>query len=355
MVSAIRTVFTTLAAATTVLAHGHLTNIVVNGMSYATFDPTKHTYMQNPPIVVSWKTSQTDNGFIEPSAFAGPDIICHKNSSNALGHAVVAAGDRVFIQWDTWPESHKGPVMDYLARCGDSGCETVDKATLKFFKIDEVGLVDGSKQPGKWASDQLVQNKNSWLVQIPSNIAPGFYVLRHEIIALHSAGQKNGAQSYPQCINLQITGSGADKPEGVLGTALYTDSDPGILVNIYQGLSSYKIPGPPLVNGAVVVEQASSSISASATPISGAGTPVAQPTGSNGNGNSNNGNNGNNGNNNNGNNGNGLGSRPTPTQGGGQGLGPSGAMTAHPRGKITYTTHKIPRHAIEISVGLKDL
>lgn len=46
----------------------------------------------------------------------------------------------------------------------------------------------------------LIKNNFSWDLTIP-NLAPGNYVVRHEIIALHAAGQANGAQSYPQCIN----------------------------------------------------------------------------------------------------------------------------------------------------------
>jgi hypothetical protein len=57
----------------------------------------------------------------------------------------------------------------------------VDKNTLKFFKIDGVGLVDGSKPPGFWADDQLIAQNSGWMVEIPANIAPGHYVLRHEM------------------------------------------------------------------------------------------------------------------------------------------------------------------------------
>jgi len=42
------------------------------------------------------------------------------------------------------------------------------------------------------------ENGFSWNVKIPSSLAPGSYVLRHEIIGLHSAGSSNGAQNYPQ-------------------------------------------------------------------------------------------------------------------------------------------------------------
>ena len=78
------------------------------------------------------------------------------------------------------PDSHVGPVLDYLAKVDDATKATTDD--LSFFKIDHAGL-DGTE----WAATKLIANNNSWTVTIPSNIAAGQYVLRHEIIALHSA------------------------------------------------------------------------------------------------------------------------------------------------------------------------
>lgn len=228
-----------------VAAHGHVKNIVVNGLSYQAFGPSIFPYMQNPPKVAGLTAVNTDNGFVGPESFVAGDIICHKSATNAGGHAVVAAGDKVFIQWDAWPESHKGPVIDHLANCGAAGCETVDKTALQFFKIDEVGLRDGTTAPGTWGSDQLIKNNNSWLVEIPPTIAPGFYVLRHEIIALHSARQANGAQNYPQCFNLQVTGGRGAAPASVKGTALYTATNPSIPVNIYTPLAAIRSPARP--------------------------------------------------------------------------------------------------------------
>lgn len=110
----------------------------------------------------------------------------------------------------------------------------------------------------------MIANNNSWLVEIPLNVAEGYYVMRHELIALHGAESEDGAQNYPQCFNLHITGSGADKPAGTLGTDLYHETDPGILVDIYTTLTTYDIPGPTLYSGAVSISQSSSSITASA-------------------------------------------------------------------------------------------
>lgn len=108
---------------------------------------------------------------------------------------------------------------------------------------------------------------------IPESIAPGNYVLRHEIIALHSAGEPNGAQNYPQCINLEVSGSGSDKPEGVPGTELYTADDEGITFNIYQAMDSYPIPGPALYEGG---DSGSDPSPKPPTPTSS--NPAPQPT-----------------------------------------------------------------------------
>lgn len=257
---------TLLSAATQVAAHGHISNVVINGVSYAGWDINSYPYMDDPPIVIAWETPNTSNAFITAEDYDDPDIICHRDAQNARGHAVVAAGDKVNLQWTPWPASHHGPLVTYLANCGDS-CETVDKTTLEFFKIEGVGLVDDTNPPGIWGADELIDNNNSWLVEIPPTLAPGFYVMRNEIIALHGASSKGGAQNYPQCINLQVTGSGSASPSGELGTELYTPTDPGILIDIYQSLSTYDIPGASPIPGAVEVEQSSSAITASGTPI----------------------------------------------------------------------------------------
>ncbi|KAF2238404.1 lytic polysaccharide monooxygenase, partial [Viridothelium virens] len=242
-----------LGLASSVSAHGQVQGIVANGEFYEGYSPS-FQYSNPPPTVIGWSIPQDlDNGFVASSALQTDDIICHVNATPAKGHAVVAAGDVVELQWSAWPSSHHGPVIDYLANC-NGACETVDKTKLEFFKIDGVGLVNDNPVPGTWASDQLIANNNSWVVTIPKSIAPGNYVLRHEIIALHSAGSAGGAQMYPHCINLQITGSGTTKPTGTLGTALYKEADPGIEVNIYQSLS-YVIPGPSPIADAVSMKQ----------------------------------------------------------------------------------------------------
>ncbi|KAI6780488.1 Polysaccharide monooxygenase Cel61a-like protein [Emericellopsis cladophorae] len=226
------------ALATAVSAHGHVQTVIADGVEYTGGLP--HAA---PADAVGWAAGNQDNGFVEPNAADTPDVICHKSATPASNAAIVSAGSSLTLQWDTWPVSHHGPVIDYIAPVsGDFS--SIDKTSLQFVKLAEAGLNSGNN-PGDWASDDLIANGNAWTVDIPANLAPGNYVLRHEIIALHSAAQVNGAQLYPQCINIEVTGSGSATPGGGAPfTTFYTPEDPGIQFSLYQDFSSYPIPGP---------------------------------------------------------------------------------------------------------------
>lgn len=128
-------------------------------------------------------------------------------------------------------------------------CTSASAGSLSFTKISEGALLEGSN-PGTWVTDTLIAQNNSADVQLPSGLAAGNYVLRHEIIGLHSAGSANGAQAYPQCLNLKVGGSGSTAlPAGTPATELYAPEDPGILFSLYGAFDSYPIPGPAVWSG----------------------------------------------------------------------------------------------------------
>lgn len=238
-----------LAAAASLIAavagHGHVVSFTVNGKTTQGYNPGLG---QNAPANPGWFTSAMDNGFVSPDAFGSQDIICHRGSSPGKAYVEVPAGGSITLNWDTWPQSHLGPIIDYLAPCNGE-CTTVSKGNLRFTKIAQGGHKSGSN-PGSFVTDDLIRNGNKWTVRIPSGLRAGNYVLRHEIIALHSGGQPNGAQAYPQCINVKVTGGGSTSlPGGTSATSFYSANDPGIRFNLYQSYSSYPIPGPALWRG----------------------------------------------------------------------------------------------------------
>jgi len=112
-----------------------------------------------------------------------------------------------------------------------------------WFKIYEAGLTNVASQ--NWAVTDLIAAGGVQQIPIPACIANGQYLLRAEIIALHGAGSSGGAQFYMECAQINVSGgSGAKSPATVSLPGAYKASDPGILINIYQTLSSYTIPGP---------------------------------------------------------------------------------------------------------------
>ncbi|KAH7038313.1 glycosyl hydrolase family 61-domain-containing protein [Microdochium trichocladiopsis] len=262
-------------SANAVLGHGLVSGTVTDG-TYNQGYILNYFYQKQStgsfPKVSGWYAENLDNGFVDGTGYTSPDIICHKNAAPGQAVATVAAGGKIEFQWTAWPASHFGPIFTYAASCGGD-CTKVDKTTLKWFKIDEVGF-DVATQ--KWKVDDMIANNNTWVTTVPSALKAGDYVFRHEIIAMHAAQQDNGAQNYPQCVNVKVTGSGTELPQGVAGTALYTANHPGIKFNPYTQISSYQIPGPAMP---AVFAKGGSGTSPAPSP-SPTTTPVAPPAAS---------------------------------------------------------------------------
>ncbi|KAF1948650.1 glycoside hydrolase [Byssothecium circinans] len=227
----------------TASAHGFVTGIQAGSTWTKGADPVWFYSPSNSrPQTAGWDSLNQDLGFVEPNNLGTSDINCHKSATAGRLYATVAAGQTIQIPWNTWPsDSHKGPIINYIAPC-NGDCTTLTPGALRWSKISAAGLSNG-----KWPTDPLPTNNFTSSLTIPSKLKAGNYVLRHEIIALHGAQNDNGAQLYPQCINLQVTGGGSVSPtNGVAGAALYKKDDAGIKYNLYTGQTTYPIPGPAL-------------------------------------------------------------------------------------------------------------
>lgn len=198
--------------------------------------------------------------------YENPDIICHRDATPGALSVKVAPGEKIELQWTDWPEGHHGCFLDYLARCAGD-CSKADKTQLKFNKIDGECLIRpnpdrpiNSKQQdlnkvGYWAGDKLKAAGNKWFFEVPLWLKAGNYVLRHEALAYQRAMLEkpgSGLQHYPQCINLEVTGSGTDDMglAGTVGTSLYRVGHLGLPIDIYRNPDKCVIPGPePYVSG----------------------------------------------------------------------------------------------------------
>lgn len=73
---------------------------------------------------------------------------------------------------------------------------------------------------------------------IPACLAPGYYIVRHETIALHAAWAYPGAQFYPGCHQLEVTGGGSAQPSDLVAfPGAYKAADPGVTYDAYAGES----------------------------------------------------------------------------------------------------------------------
>lgn len=88
--------------------------------------------------------------------------------------------------------------------------------------------------------------------RIPSNLAPGNYLIRNEVIALHIAATLGGAEVFPSCTQLRVGGSGNARPredELVSFPGAYVPEDPGLWVkDIYEPNFNYVFPGPKVAS-----------------------------------------------------------------------------------------------------------
>ncbi|KAJ2556599.1 hypothetical protein EV175_001903 [Coemansia sp. RSA 1933] len=118
-----------------------------------------------------------------------------------------------------------------------------------WFKIFEEGYNATSKL---WCVDKIRANHGMLDVVIPADIKAGDYLLRTEVIALQEAfadyavTPANGAQYYPNCAQVSVSGSGSAVPKGYAIPGIYHTNDPGIHFNIYVPYDNYTIPGPPV-------------------------------------------------------------------------------------------------------------
>ncbi|KAF5354458.1 hypothetical protein D9758_012416 [Tetrapyrgos nigripes] len=156
--------------------------------------------------------------------------------------ATVAAGSQVHLNWTTWPDSHMGPMITYMARAPSDITKWNPGTSAVWFKVAQTGKTTD----GKWAATDLLTASNSiYTFTIPKNLKAGQYIIRHEIIALHAAYTYPGAQVYPSCIQVQVTGSGSALPTSFVSfPGAYTASTPGIVYDAYTNTSAYPIPGP---------------------------------------------------------------------------------------------------------------
>lgn len=251
-----------LAMASTVSAHALVYGVWVNDVDQG---DGRQSYIRTPP----------NNNPVKDLSSA--DIACNVNGGKAASEFVsAAAGDTLSVEWlhntrhdDIIDGSHKGPIITWIAPYTEN-----DGTGAIWTKIAEDGF-DGTE----WAVDKIKKNEGRQDFKLPSALKAGKYLLRQEIIAGHEAettfdvNPARGAQFYPSCIQLEVTGSGSAVPDQNFDFQKdYTYADPGIKFNVYGAVSSYTIPGPEVWTG-----EGAGSAPQQPAPTSAAPAPTSTP------------------------------------------------------------------------------
>ncbi|KAK5999392.1 hypothetical protein QM012_005517 [Aureobasidium pullulans] len=266
-------------AASSVNAHAIMQRIMVDGVDQGSLTGIRAPSTNNPVQDVS-----------------SSDILCGASSGTSSKLITIPAGASVAGGWahllggpqgsgdsdNPIASSHKGPTQVYLAKVDNA--VSASATGLKWFKIAS----DAVTSSGVWGVDDMIKNTDSngfgWQkFTMPSCIAPGQYLMRVELLALHSATAEGGAQFYQSCAQIKVTGSGSFSPAASAEMALpggYTATDPGILANIYDSsiYTSYKAPGPAVIScGAGNAAPATSAAGASSKPATSAAVSSKVP------------------------------------------------------------------------------
>ncbi|KAG9034530.1 hypothetical protein FRB95_013097 [Tulasnella sp. JGI-2019a] len=219
-----------------VSAHGFLRALDVDGKPHHGCTPGTGAGSSSAKTTVIRTIDNTN-----PLHLSDPKISSHLScgrgaaTRGAPHHAIVKPGSSLAFHWDAgdgsaWPHN-SGPMITYIADCGTAGCTKVDSSKLKWWKLNQVGKV--STPGNSWAQGRVHKGKH-YTFKLPKDMPNGHFLLGHEIIALHQADKRNGAEFYPSCSQITVTGGSRKKISGKAVTfpGAYKLTDKGLHINV---------------------------------------------------------------------------------------------------------------------------
>jgi len=217
-----------------VKGHGAVTSYIIGGTTYPGYQG--YSPASSPATIErQWPS------YNPITDFGSSAMMCNGGTSAALS-ANIAAGSEITAVWAQWTHQ-QGPVTVWMYAC-DGAFTSCTGTSAKWFKIDQMGMTAPPLTGTSWGT-AVVYSTLKWTSTIPSKLAPGNYLIRHELLAIHQA---NSPQWYAECAQLVVTGSGTAKPSGSYLTSIPgydSASNPNINIDIYTSTATnYTVPGP---------------------------------------------------------------------------------------------------------------
>ncbi|GAB1519518.1 glycoside hydrolase family 61 protein [Rhizoctonia solani] len=264
-------------AAAGVNAHGYVDKIIADGKTYNGPIPGE----TNPKSPI--RRISTIDPYKNPK---GSGITCGEKSQLASVVAPITAGSDLTLSWvahpnQAWPHE-MGPLITWMAKVpAGQTADKFDASKGDFFKVHQEG-----QEGKKWYLERLMKLGTTMSIPIPKELEDGDYIMRHEIIALHLADNKGGAEFYTSCFQLKVTGgTGTAKTtasETVRFPGAYDASNPGIYVpKVFDNGFKYKFPGPAIAtfaNTGNTTEPDTTTTESSSAPTKTSSSKPVEPT-----------------------------------------------------------------------------
>jgi len=303
-----------------VAAHGEINHVVAGGSTndgpniyYSGDSKNKKTvtrvmYKASSPSYVLYTGFNDDTQMSCEGSYnsPAPDVLSVQAGDvvqvfweGATGELLNKPGTGGLTAYNPWVHA-MGPVQDYITSC-NGDCSSFNSQNAGWTKIAGSGIdmstsissdlratMKGKPEEyyptsgnGLWAMAKLVQDGSKWDITVPSSLKNGQYILRHELSAVHNPKQSGDATTGPQlyisCIQIEVTNGGSTSlPAGTKASDLYDPNGDFANFNVYSDdVSSFKLPGPAVWDGASSSTASSSNPSPSSSTKKSTSTPTS--------------------------------------------------------------------------------
>jgi hypothetical protein len=169
---------------------------------------------------------------------SSPDLRCNVGGLTGTTTAIrdIRAGQQFTFKTDV-AVYHQGPLAVYISKA--NGNLQTYQGDGTWIKIAELGPTFSGNN-ANWPLSQ------SYTFTLPTCVANGDYLLRIDQLGIHNPWPGGIPQFYIGCAQIRVSGGGSGLSGGVSIPGHVKQTDSGYTANIYNGLTSYTVPGGPV-------------------------------------------------------------------------------------------------------------
>lgn len=178
------------------------------------------------------------------------DMACGVNGDKGVARICPAnSGSELTFNFRDWPDgsqpgsldkSHMGPCSVYMKKVDNSAADN-NAAGPGWFKIFEE---DYDNSTGQWCTSKIMANDGKLSVNMPTDLAGGYYLVRPELLALHEADKTPAdPQFYVGCAQIFLQSSGTSVPKDTVSIPGYVNMQaPAMTFGVWNTPKQFSFP-----------------------------------------------------------------------------------------------------------------